>query len=139
MALGTKAQVVKSVHDGDTYTIDYKIIKFQLRLRGVDCPEVKNKYSTTGNQQMGIEIRDSVSKLIKGKKVRLSQTSQDKYGRVLAKVTYGRKDLAKYIISKGWGWSTDPALLKYQKSAQKKKIGIWFYENPQNPADFRKK
>jgi micrococcal nuclease len=111
MATGTgeflyhyKAKIT-SVYDGDgIYESRVRLgigvsCKKQLRLHGVDCPEMK------GNHRLaGIVVRDFVRNLILGKTI-IIKTHKDhlgKYGRLLVDIFIDDVSLARTLISKGY-------------------------------------
>jgi len=85
-----RGKVIK-VFDGDTITIaskisipDSPIYRFQIRLEGIDSPEMKT--NDDSEKEMAVIARDELSKKILGKWVELENINTEKYGRVLAKV-----------------------------------------------------
>lgn len=93
---------VVKVYDGDTITIagrignDRTIYKFSVRLRGIDCPEMKTKNQSEKN--IAIKARDFVAALCLNKRVRLENCSNDKYGRLLADVVVNGKNISALLI-----------------------------------------
>lgn len=91
----TSARVV-DVYDGDTMTIaakvpgDSTIYQFQLRLRGLDCAEMKTK--DAAEKEVAIKAKEHVESCVLGKMVKLEEVGLDKYGRLLANVLYGEYD-----------------------------------------------
>ena len=99
----TKGRVV-NVYDGDTLTLaarlpnDNTIYKFSVRLRGLDCPEVKT--NDKSEKLIAMKARNYVSSKVLGEMVTLFNVDLDKYGRLLAGVLYNeQKDLAEELIS----------------------------------------
>ena len=102
-------KVVK-VYDGDTITIasrlwidgneTSKLYKFSVRLNGIDTPELKTKNPT--EKSRALLARDDLHDLIFGSIVTLSNTSYDKYGRILADVftAYG-VNVSEWMVKKG--------------------------------------
>ena len=88
----TGGQVIK-VYDGDTITIATKLpysktvpYRFSVRIRGIDCPEIKTKCST---EKHCAEIaKNKLADLILHKTVSLKNVGNEKYGRILADVYY---------------------------------------------------
>jgi len=83
---------VLSVYDGDTITVVLDLglhINFtvNLRLLGVDTPEIKGK-----DRVRGLEVRDYVREKTLNKNVLIKTHKQGKYGRYLATVYYLDKD-----------------------------------------------
>lgn len=79
-------RVIK-VYDGDTVTIATKfpqfhptdIYKFQVRLNGIDAPEIKGK--TTEEKLAALNSRDKLHTKIMNKDVELREIGFEKYGR----------------------------------------------------------
>lgn len=99
----TKGRVV-NVYDGDTLTLaarlpnDNTIYKFSVRLRGLDCPEVRT--NDKSEKLIAMKARNYVSSKVLGEMVTLFNVDLDKYGRLLAGVLYNeQKDLADELIS----------------------------------------
>ena len=85
-----QGQVIK-VYDGDTITIAAKLpypesplYRFQVRLLGIDSPEIKGK--TQEEKDAAHISQTQLETLILQKMVYLKDTSQEKYGRILANV-----------------------------------------------------
>lgn len=96
-------KVVK-VYDGDTITIasplpypDSPIYRFQVRLNGIDSPEMKAKSSI--EKMLAISARDALSNLVLHKIVQLKHTSIEKYGRLLADVYLGELNVNQWLIN----------------------------------------
>lgn len=96
-------KVVK-VYDGDTITLASKlpyknspIYRFQVRLNGIDSPEIRGKTDT--ERKKAIEAKESLSFLIMDKFVRLDNVSTEKYGRILADVYYRDVNVNEWMIS----------------------------------------
>jgi len=87
---------VVDVYDGDTMTLaaripgDDTIYQFQLRLRGLDCAEMKTK--DAAEKEVAVKAKEHVESCVLGKTVRLEEVALDKYGRLLANVLYGEYD-----------------------------------------------
>lgn len=82
------------IYDGDTITIATRIsidgneipqiFRFNVRLLGIDTPELKTKNQT--EKLLAVKARDALNKYAINKSVTLQNTSYDKYGRILADV-----------------------------------------------------
>jgi endonuclease YncB( thermonuclease family) len=101
----TFGKVIK-VYDGDTITIANKmpyktstLYRFSVRLRGIDCPEIRSK--NENEKRCAYIARDFVSNLIMGKIVILKDIDLDKYGRILANVIINGSNLSDLLIEKG--------------------------------------
>jgi micrococcal nuclease len=119
--------VVKVV-DGDTIKL---ASGREIRLLGIDTPEKGQPYYN--------EAKDFLERLILGKKVRLEKdvTNKDKYGRYLryvflknifVNVELVRKGYARVIVRFPDVKYLD-YLMKVQKKAMEKRLGIWSENN----------
>jgi endonuclease YncB( thermonuclease family) len=146
-----RTAVVKSVYDSDSYYVTINGVFTEIRLINADAPEVANKYTKKEAQPYALIAKDSVSKYLKGKSVKVRLHGTDKYKRTLAEVyvKVGKKyrALSYMLIAKGWGWvNTDyvkkSKLLRIlnskQVKAKKLKLGLWALENPIEPREWRK-
>ena len=88
---------VIKVYDGDTITVASRMwgtyYRFPVRLRGIDCPEMKSPDNVIAKI-----AQKKVSDLILNKKVYLTEVSMDKYGRLLAKVSYHGVDISAFLL-----------------------------------------
>jgi len=88
---------VIKVYDGDTITVASRIwgtyYRFSVRLRGIDCPEMKSD-----DKVIAMIAQKKVSDLILNKRVYLTEVSMDKYGRLLAKVSYHGVDVSAFLL-----------------------------------------
>jgi micrococcal nuclease len=97
-----KNPFVIKVYDGDTITVagriagEQTIYKFSVRLRGIDCPEMKTKNES--EKYIAIKARDFVADLCLNKYVKLENCSNDKYGRLLADVIVNGKNISTLLI-----------------------------------------
>jgi len=88
---------VIKVYDGDTITVASRMwgtyYRFPVRLRGIDCPEMKSPDNVIAKI-----AQKKVSDLILNKRVYLTEVSMDKYGRLLAKVSYHGVDISAFLL-----------------------------------------
>ena len=116
-------KVVK-VKDGDTIVVlDSLNHQTTIRLAEVDCPEK--------SQAFGSKAKDFTIEQVATKTVTYQVVTTDRYGRTIAKVYYdGGKYLSEEIIKYGFGWhykeySSSLKLAELEKTARKKKLGLW--------------
>lgn len=80
-------KVIK-VYDGDTITIASEIYgelyRFQVRLAGIDTPEIKTK--NENEKILAQRAKNALNDMIGNKIVELKNVNYDKYGRILADV-----------------------------------------------------
>ncbi len=103
---------VASVYDGDTFKINLNCSfavyceKVPVRVRGVDCPEIKAK--TAREKALAQEAKAFTKKFLSQKPITLTDCGRDKYFRLLCGVTNaGGKDLAEELIRRGLGYAYD--------------------------------
>ena len=103
---------VASVYDGDTFKINLNCSfavyceKVPVRVRGVDCPEIKAK--TAREKSLAQEAKAFTKKFLSQKPITLTDCGRDKYFRLLCGVTNaGGKDLAEELIRRGLGYAYD--------------------------------
>lgn len=104
------ARVCK-IYDGDTVTIltfvRGKAYKFQLRMSGYDCPEMKPRLDNADRQQeieASRAAKGTLESLIGNGIVRMDFQGWDMYGRALAVLFNERgQNINDLMISHGWG------------------------------------
>lgn len=157
-AVAAQQAIVKAVHDGDSYKLEYlkdSTIKW-ARIIGIDCPEVFSPY-VPAQQPYGRSIGDSVRSLIRDSLVTVvKKYGRDPFDNDLVRVFYKDNDLAEIILFKGWAWyyydrKLDKDTRKRYKAlaseAKKAKRGLWAgrepdpkkYTAPVRPTDWKKK
>ncbi len=122
---------VRWVDDGDTVVLaDGRRVRFI----GINAPEVAHENSPA--ERFGPEAGDFNRKLVLKKKVRLEfdRNKYDQYGRVLAYIflqdgTFVNAELLKggyaYYVFRRPNKKYDPLLLRCQRKAMSKKVGMW--------------
>jgi endonuclease YncB( thermonuclease family) len=99
----TQGRVV-DVYDGDTITIvgyvkhNPELFRFSVRLNGIDCPEMRTK--NPNEKLIAGFAKKYLHDIISDKVVTLEDVGLDKYGRLLAKVIFGPRDVAKELVEK---------------------------------------
>ena len=122
------------VYDGDTITIvghvkyNPDLFRFSVRLNGIDCPEMKGK---NDNEKIVAKFaKQYIQDIIYDKIVTLEDVALDKYGRVLAKVMFGHRDIAKELLEKNMAVAYDGGTKEksYEELRQKRIAdGSWTY------------
>lgn len=137
LSLGiAQAEIVCSVHDGDTFTLcnDQKV-----RIWGIDSPELK--------QPMGKNARTYLQSIILNKDVKIEKRGKS-YKRVVALVELHQQaasiDIGRDMVRHGMAFDS----AKYSKGyyadaeweAQAKHLGVWrMADGGERPWDWRKK
>lgn len=98
-----KSGKVIKVYDGDTITIVSKLpyaespmYKFNVRINGIDCPEIKSKCKE--EKKVALLAKELVSSTLLGKIVKLENVTTEKYGRILADVILEEYNIAQLLI-----------------------------------------
>jgi len=101
-----RGKVVKVYH-GDTIIIATKlfyhnnspIYRFSVRLRGIDCPEMKTKSPI--EKELAQKAQNALYEMVFNKIVYLTDMGMDKYGRVLANVYLDKVNLSQWMLDNG--------------------------------------
>lgn len=126
---------VVGIHDGDTLSaIDERKVQHKIRLQGIDAPEL--------GQAFGTKSRDRLAALTKGKSVEVESHGEDRFGRTLARVTVGGRDVNREMVAAGMAWhytrySDDKALAAAQRKAKASQRGLWADAHPVPPWEWR--
>ena len=135
--------LVVGVADGDTITVlDQQKNTYKIRLQGIDAPEKK--------QAFGEKSKQSLQDLVHSKQVRIEYDKEDKYGRIVGKVTVDDVDVCLQQLLLGMAWHykkyqneqsvSDRALYSETELKSKSlKLGLWTDDTPMPPWEFRKK
>jgi len=137
---------VLKCHDGDTCQLQSPDnMKLKIRLIGIDAPEVSNRNNKV-NQPFGIESKEYLNHLIKGKSVTLKNYATDPYGRSLSEIFLVKTNVNLKMVNEGmaeiYKGKMEKSLnirlyIEAENKAKKRKIGIWSLSNYQSPKDFR--
>ena len=133
--------LVTKVQDGDTVTLSSAASVYQIRLDGIDAPELA--------QPFGSLSQSALSKAVLGKSVKVAYSKTDQYGRIVGAVF---ADSCQYVnleqVSAGLAWFykayqcelSEPARLQFmqaQGKAVQEKAGLWAQGNPEAPWFYR--
>ncbi|KAK4550959.1 hypothetical protein RGQ29_032661 [Quercus rubra] len=128
----SQARVEKNYTKADA--IHEKII--ESGYRGIDAPENAMPY--------GKEAKEELTKIVKGKCLRVLVYGEDQYGRCVADIYCDGKFVQELMLKKGFAWhyatyDQRPELARWEKEAQAKRVGLWASSNPEKPWEWRKK
>ena len=133
-------------HDGDTCRVKLEdSFWFNVRLSGIDTPEVKGRSAKQKGQPMGEEARDFLNELVAKKTVQLRQTDLDPYNRLVVEIFLGNQNVNLMMVEKGLAevyrgkakrLEREP-YFQAEKVAKDKGLGIWSIKNYQSPAAYR--
>ena len=97
-----------SVYDGDTFYIDIPSCDIDVfckhisvRVRGVDCPEMKG--GTVETKARAKQAKEYSERFLKSGKILLYNCGRDKYFRLLCDVKVNKRNLAQELIKNGYG------------------------------------
>jgi micrococcal nuclease len=125
---------VTSVTDGNTITVIYSNKERQMKISGVDCPDLDQPYGT--------EAKDFLVALIGGREIWVNVERMDHFNRSISKITLNGEDVAVQVVQAGLGWydtrySSNVQIAEAQARARASKSGLWSQEKPIPPWEFR--
>ena len=133
ISFADQIKIIK-IYDGDTITaLTSQKEKIKIRLYGIDAPELK--------QPFGKASKRHLIDLISNKSLNINEKGKDKYGRTLAVLYNGDKDINAQMVIDGYAWAYDKFAKDYvafQQNAQSLKKGLWIDKYAVRPSDFRK-
>lgn len=129
---------VVSVADGDTITILQNNKQYKIRLYGIDTPEKK--------QDFGQKAKKFTSDMVFKQDVKVIAYDIDRYGRTVGMVYIDQKCLNEELIRNGFAWVYKRYCgedfcrhwQQLEQEARTNKHGLWIYDNPIPPWDFRR-
>jgi endonuclease YncB( thermonuclease family) len=134
--LNTYQAKVISITDGDTIILRADNTNVKVRLAQIDAPEL--------GQPWGQKSRQVLSGLVAGKTVSVTPTGQDRYGRAIANINLGERNINKDMVAKGAAWAyrdylRDTHFLVLEADAHDQRIGLWALSEAdrQAPWDYR--
>ncbi len=117
-----EAKVVH-VPDGDTLKANCSDGQtVVVRLCSIDTPEKAQPY--------GPEAREALAAMVLNKSVRIEQTAQDRYGRLVGRVFRGRTFVNEEMVRHGHAWvyhqySKEPEFARLEERARQARQGLW--------------
>jgi endonuclease YncB( thermonuclease family) len=124
------------VGDGDTVTVRAQGRTLKIRLEGIDCPEL--------GQDFGRRAKQFTSDMVFAKEVSVEPRGTDSYGRTVARVFSGKKDLGLELLNRGLAWhyrrySSDRVLAEAERQARRARVGLWSAKDPTPPWEWRRR
>ncbi len=125
------------------YIVDGDSISMQMRIAGIDTPEIHQKCRKIKNKTIdcGRLSKDYLKKTL-GKlpgKLSIKPIGVDHYKRILVKVYKGNVDIAKLMVESGMAYSYKDSYRQEEDLARAEKFGFWgFYTPPIEPYKWRK-
>lgn len=114
---------VVGVTDGDTITVLFDGSRQeQVRLAQIDAPE--------SGQPWGARAKQALSDRVFGQDVGIERTDTDRYGRTVAQVHIGERDINREMVAIGAAWAfrrylTDDSLIEIEARARREGLGLW--------------
>ncbi len=126
------AQVVR-VLDGDSFEVQRRGKRFQVRLWGIDTPEWQQGYAQ--------EAKSFSRQRIQGRKVQFTTKDWDKYGRLVALVEVDGESLSELLLREGLAWvhiyyCKEPVCEQWrqlERQARTARRGLWQEKEPVPP------
>jgi micrococcal nuclease len=89
--------------DGDTISVNGE----RIRLADIDAPE---SYESRCDEELvlGLKAKERLRTLLDGGPLRIERTGTDRYGRTLARVFAGGRDLGQALVSEGYALRYQP-------------------------------
>jgi endonuclease YncB( thermonuclease family) len=125
---------VVGIRDGDTLTILREGRGVSVRLDEIDAPELGQAYER--------QSRQSLAGLCFGRIADVREQGQDKYGRVLGRVSCSGTDVNAEQVKRGFAWfyaqyGKDFSLREFESSARARRVGLWAESDPVPPWAYR--
>lgn len=125
---------VIDVADGDSLTLLVERTPVKIRLAEIDAPEK--------GQAFGNRAKQALADLTFGQTVTAIEQTTDRYGRTVARVYVGSRDVNAEMLRQGMAWVfdryvTDRALYALQDQAKVRRIGLWNDPDAIPPWQFR--
>ena len=132
---GLSGAVVRVI-DGDTVRINVGTREIVVRVWGVDCPELRQKW---GAESAAFTVGFCVDEVLH---VRVKD--RDRYGRIVGEVTTADgRDLGNELVRAGCAWWSrkyaprDGVKRDLEAAAREGKVGLWALSFPVTPWEFR--
>ena len=129
---------VEWVTDGDSINVAREGKSVRVRLFGIDCPEMDQKY--------GKEAKEVARELAFGKVVSIESKGKDRYGRTIGRVKLpSGKSLSRELIRAGACWwykryaKSEVEFKDLEEEARREKLGLWADPKPEPPWKWRKR
>jgi endonuclease YncB( thermonuclease family) len=110
------------VKDGDSLVVKVQGVAMDVRLAGIDAPELGQPY--------GREAKQALVSLASGGQLVVEPLDTDRYGRTVAHVWNGEMQLNSEMVKRGGAWfysefARSEALYEVEQEARNAKRGLW--------------
>jgi endonuclease YncB( thermonuclease family) len=124
------------VKDGDSLVVD----RVEVRLWGIDAPELHQTcQKSSGPYPCGIEARQALRDLVRGRMISCRQIDTDRYGRAVSICKTDAGEINRSLLDQGWAItyrSPGFSYLKAEAAARSAGRGLW-QGDFEPPSDFR--
>lgn len=102
----------------------------RIRLHGIDAPEANQSCDDAQGRRYrcGIESRDALRAMVRGRDVQCEVIEKDQYGRSVARCFAGDLYLNEAMVARGWAVAYrrySQAYVDEERRAQAAGVGIW--------------
>ena len=110
------------VKDGDSLVVKVQGVAMDVRLSGIDAPELDQPY--------GREAKQALVSLAAGRQLVVEPLDTDRYGRTVAHVWNGETQLNTEMVKRGGAWfysefARNDELYQVEQEARNAKRGLW--------------
>lgn len=110
------------VKDGDSLVVKVQGVAMDIRLAGIDAPELSQPY--------GRDAKQVLVSLASGRQLVIKPLDTDRYGRTVAHVWNGETQLNTEMVRCGGAWfysefARGAELYDVEQEARKGKLGLW--------------
>ena len=127
---------VVAIIDGDTVEVMHDGRAERIRLNGIDAPEHR--------QAFGRRAQEFLGEMIFKQNLRVVMRSKDRYGRTVADLFLGTKNVNQEMVRAGMAWwfrryaPRDMVLRDLEERAREAGLGLWADPDATAPWNFRK-
>lgn len=127
---------VAKVRDGDSLMLLSDGVQHEVRLAGIDAPELRQEFGTVAKSELAA--------LVQGKEVTFTDAGRDAYHRNLVRLFVNGTDVNLEMVRRGLAWqyraySNDAALMAAEQEARKSHRGVWSRPRPVPPWEWRRR
>lgn len=132
--------IIEEAHDGDTFTVkvDHQDYRVEVRLFGVDAPELDQAHGKEAQRFTDSLVRQRVTLSVKGNSFHRIVASAVVHFPAVGVVKAEDIDLGEWLVASGLAWqeprfSKDKSIAFVQEQARKAKCGLWGDKAPLEP------
>lgn len=135
MAIAFPGKVI-GISDGDTLTVLVDKQSIKVRIAEIDAPESKQPFGTRSKQALSDLCYRVLADVV--------EVARDRYGRTVARVNCGGRDVATEQVRGGMAWvydrfsSPSSPLYPLQEEARAASRGLWADKAPVAPWEWRR-